>query len=241
MHFLRRWFGHPADDPSSEAPAETQAGAIPYTVVEGEPLFLLVTSRGNEALALILSSPFADHWTPADVFALARFQAWNLAYDAGSDIGRTATRTAAQTAFSAGSPDPQLAARAGLYADLFTDRPARAVFTRDDGFPNVGADTGTRAKLAPAAPGAAIDARALAGAERFFARLDDNLLSRRDPHVGSNSWVVSGDHTASGNPILANDPHLSLIAPPVWWYVHLNTAQAGGDDDLLSGQRSSRF
>lgn len=218
----------PADDPSRLVAEAFVAGVNQYIdkVLNADGF---VTSRGNEALALILSSPFADHWTPADVFALARFQAWNLAYDAGSDIGRTATRTAAQTAFSAGSPDPQLAARAGLYADLFTDRPARAVFTRDDGFPNVGADTGTRAKLAPAAPGAAIDARALAGAERFFARLDDNLLSRRDPHVGSNSWVVSGDHTASGNPILANDPHLSLIAPPVWWYVHLNTAQAGGE------------
>ena len=40
--------------------------------------------------------------------------------------------------------------------------------------------------------------------------------------VGSNSWVVGGEHTESGAPILANDPHLSLLAPPVWYQQHLD-------------------
>jgi penicillin amidase len=39
--------------------------------------------------------------------------------------------------------------------------------------------------------------------------------------VGSNSWVVSGDHTASGAPMLANDPHLSMMAPPIWYEMNL--------------------
>jgi len=38
--------------------------------------------------------------------------------------------------------------------------------------------------------------------------------------VGSNSWVVSGEHTESGQPLLANDPHLTLLAPPVWYEMH---------------------
>lgn len=37
----------------------------------------------------------------------------------------------------------------------------------------------------------------------------------------SNEWVVSGAHTASGKPILANDPHLSLDAPTLWYLVHI--------------------
>ena len=41
--------------------------------------------------------------------------------------------------------------------------------------------------------------------------------------VGSNSWVVSGEHTASGSPILAYDPHLSLMAPPLWYEQHVET------------------
>jgi penicillin amidase len=39
---------------------------------------------------------------------------------------------------------------------------------------------------------------------------------------GSNSWVVSGARTASGKPLLANDPHLPLTVPPVWYFAHLS-------------------
>jgi penicillin amidase len=44
-----------------------------------------------------------------------------------------------------------------------------------------------------------------------------------DPNFGgaSNSWVVSGARSATGKPLLANDPHLGLTAPPVWYFAHL--------------------
>jgi penicillin amidase len=38
---------------------------------------------------------------------------------------------------------------------------------------------------------------------------------------GSNNWVVAGSRSASGKPILANDPHLMLTNPSVWWEAHL--------------------
>jgi penicillin amidase len=40
--------------------------------------------------------------------------------------------------------------------------------------------------------------------------------------LGSNNWVVSGSHTKSGKPLLANDPHLGHSVPSVWYMVHLN-------------------
>ena len=39
--------------------------------------------------------------------------------------------------------------------------------------------------------------------------------------LGSNNWVVNGAHTASGKPLLANDTHLELSIPPIWYEVHL--------------------
>ncbi|MGH7567832.1 MAG: penicillin acylase family protein [Gemmatimonadales bacterium] len=39
------------------------------------------------------------------------------------------------------------------------------------------------------------------------------------PPAASNSWVIAGRRTASGKPILANDPHLTLRAPGVWYLV----------------------
>jgi penicillin amidase len=46
--------------------------------------------------------------------------------------------------------------------------------------------------------------------------------------VGSNNWVVSGAHTASGHPLLANDPHL-MAALPGFWY---NLTLQGPDVDV---------
>jgi penicillin G amidase len=39
--------------------------------------------------------------------------------------------------------------------------------------------------------------------------------------LGSNNWVVNGKHTATGKPILANDTHLELSVPPIWYEMHL--------------------
>lgn len=38
---------------------------------------------------------------------------------------------------------------------------------------------------------------------------------------GSNSWVVHGNHTASGKPLLANDPHLETMIPSFWYQTEL--------------------
>ncbi|WP_049797643.1 penicillin acylase family protein [Kribbella flavida] len=40
--------------------------------------------------------------------------------------------------------------------------------------------------------------------------------------IGSNSWVVSGEHTDSGKPLLANDPHLGATMPGIWTQVGLH-------------------
>jgi penicillin amidase len=39
--------------------------------------------------------------------------------------------------------------------------------------------------------------------------------------LGSNNWVVNGEHTATGKPLLANDTHLELMLPPIWYQVHV--------------------
>jgi penicillin G amidase len=44
---------------------------------------------------------------------------------------------------------------------------------------------------------------------------------------GSNNWVVPGSRTVSGKPLLANDPHLALSAPAIWYFAHL---QAPADE-----------
>ncbi len=43
-----------------------------------------------------------------------------------------------------------------------------------------------------------------------------------NPDNGSNNWAVSGTKTASGFPILCNDPHLQLNLPSIWYEVQLH-------------------
>jgi penicillin G amidase len=75
-----------------------------------------------------------------------------------------------------------------------------------------GAET-AGALLPPAADQVGIAAGSLAG------RLLDGLP--RSSGQGSNNWVVSGSRTASGRPILANDPHLLVQQPAAWFELHL--------------------
>jgi penicillin G amidase len=53
-----------------------------------------------------------------------------------------------------------------------------------------------------------------------------NTLFEFDEQVraafGSNNWVVDGSHTASGKPLLANDTHLPLSTPSIWYIVQLS-------------------
>jgi penicillin amidase len=41
------------------------------------------------------------------------------------------------------------------------------------------------------------------------------------PNSASNSWVLSGERTTTGKPLLANDPHLALEIPNTWYLVRI--------------------
>jgi penicillin amidase len=53
--------------------------------------------------------------------------------------------------------------------------------------------------------------------------------------VGSNNFVVSGAHTASGKPLLANDTHLQLSTPALWYIVHLTAPGLNVEGFALPG------
>ena len=48
-----------------------------------------------------------------------------------------------------------------------------------------------------------------------------NLFGSFSADIGSNNWVLSGDKTQSGKPLLANDPHLAFTQPPRWYEIRL--------------------
>lgn len=48
-------------------------------------------------------------------------------------------------------------------------------------------------------------------------------IEKPNPDNGSNNWAVSGAKSSTGNPILANDPHLGLNLPSIWLVMQLST------------------
>ena len=64
----------------------------------------------------------------------------------------------------------------------------------------------------------------MAGALRDWARdrRDCRRSSGRGDGLGSNSWVVDGEHSTTGAPILANDPHLGVGLPGIWMQMGLH-------------------
>jgi len=69
--------------------------------------------------------------------------------------------------------------------------------------------------------------------------LEDWSLTREMPRdVGSNNWVVAGRRSASGFPLMANDPHRAQAAPSLRYWVHLvgpGWNVLGGGEPVLPG------
>ncbi|MBV9553146.1 MAG: penicillin acylase family protein [Alphaproteobacteria bacterium] len=67
--------------------------------------------------------------------------------------------------------------------------------------------------------------------ERLYAALPEAL----GPHLASNNWVVDGAHSASGKPLLANDPHLAFSSPGFWYLARLKTPQHEIEGGTIAG------
>ncbi len=189
----------------------------------------------------------ATPWDPVDTLVVGKALAFQLSFDL--DIEQTLRFAAYQQAAAAGGFDGV----ALFFGD--TDRIApgdnRVSVPGFDpsgtGHAAAGAGIGNGASLV-AAPdpiaqivgqGAAeietIDPQtvALAGALRDKLSgmpMFERALGRKDSPIGSNEWAVSGEHTASGKALVANDPHLGLNLPAIFveHHVYSSDARHGG-------------
>ncbi len=158
-----------------------------------------------------------EPWAPADSLAWLKALAWDLRSNVTDEI----QRVLASTTLSPREVEE-------LYPDYPVDEHQPILDTGavvDGRFdPDAtGSSAGARPPLPPAVT------RALAPRLRALARVDAEIpgLLGAGEGIGSNSWVVSGDHTASGAPILANDPHLAPSMPGVWEQMGLHCRVVG--------------
>ncbi|WP_324650599.1 penicillin acylase family protein [Georgenia sp. H159] len=184
---------------------ETQAHFEAYA--EGVNAYLgsrEASQLGVEYTVLGLITELTDiaPWTPIDSLAWLKAMAWDLSGNYDEELGRAAAVRA-------------LGGDVARVAELYPPYPA------DQNLPIL-PDATAAATVEDAswnrAPAGAVDA-----VESAYAALhaSPRLLGDGDG-IGSNSFVVSGEHTASGAPLLANDPHLGISAPGIWHQVGLH-------------------
>jgi len=131
-----------------------------------------------------------DAWTPVDSMLVEKQISWGL-----TGSFRSLRRSVAADALSESAA-----------ATLYPERMDHDVpILRDGASESGGADAESAADVSGESD--------LASLSTWLADFES------EPGVGSNSWLVSGEHTASGRPLLANDPHLNLMAPPVWYQI----------------------
>ncbi|HEX8335584.1 MAG TPA: penicillin acylase family protein, partial [Pyrinomonadaceae bacterium] len=118
-----------------------------------------------------------------------------------------------------------------LFANLPPDK-AAALFP--DASPQdvlvVGTDKSDRKTPPPSKPTSALprqgDSAGLLAELSNIRRTEERTRARigldAEDLAASNNWVVSGRRTASGKPLLANDPHLPPSAPSIWYMIHLS-------------------
>ncbi len=216
----------------STDPVDVAAVAYIVRFADGVNFYIDQLKAGEFALdpavAVFLDPERIDVWTPADSVAIGLLQTWSLSYSE-QELQLTHALQASVAAFDQAA-SPQRLARAGAFFDLYDFRPIDEVATID-GFPNVGADSGTRAKPGAAAgPGAArphVPMQLLDDARRTLAPVATFGYTFNRPEDGSNNWVV-GPTLAGGKALLANDPHLTLSSPPIFHAIHITVA--GGAD-----------
>lgn len=162
-------------------------------------------------------------WTPVDSLAIGRLLSWRLAENHQAELVRYA-----------------LAARFGLGDALQlsgrypADAPTviqGAAAREEPASPGVAASPGPGAALreGPASPTEAASRNgppAPAGPASAGPGLPAGLewLEASAHRGNSNNWVIAGRRTASGRPLLANDPHLQLEFPGIWYEMHLVAA-----------------
>jgi penicillin amidase len=215
------------------------------------PLLSQETRTGLEAYAAGVNAWVVDHplppeygplelttfepWSPVDSLVIAKMHAFGLSFDLDTGL------TEVLLIYLAAGATLGFDGAALFFEDVFRSAPFDPASTVPDA-------TGGAPFAAPGTPaadaGPASDATAagVAGlspvvlelARAYAERVRDlpifgDALEPGNRTKGSNEWAVAGSHTQSGDPVIANDPHLTLNTPATFYQVHLRAVRDGFD------------
>jgi penicillin amidase len=167
-------------------------------------------------------------WRPADSFAISGYMYRTLADTREKELNRAKVTEhvgteRAKDLFSMESSLDHVVVGDPNVADDGSQRSAADSDEDDDD--DMVPETVLKAEVPASATTATASAASLPDLTSVLAESAQGFLAVSGSEIrqglGSNNWVVSGEHTATGKPLLANDTHLELMLPPIWYQVHL--------------------
>ena len=211
--FLRTaGFGRVARSAWEHLPDEARAQIEAY--IAGVNAFLASDPPLPPEFALLRFKPAP--WTGPDVLVWVKMMAWDLSANYSHELLRhdLLARVGPQRTAELMPPYPQdglsiLSGPAGDHPDASGERTSDVVSPRP-------------ARTAETSNWAGAFASALEGDEAVRQRL---LGGGRIEALGSNNWVVDGTLSATGKPLLANDPHLGTHVPSTWYLAHMSAGE----------------
>ena len=182
--------------PESKAILDSYAAGVNAYISEREPVqisleYLILTGILNPNYTI-------EPWTPVHSLTWGKAMAWDLGGNMDSEIERAIllkTLTPEQL------------------ADLYPAYPDKYPVI----VPEIGENaSGVESQASKIVPELQLSSITLQSVADNIALLD-SILGPRGSEIGSNSWTVSGDLTSTGKPLLANDMHLGIQMPSIWF------------------------
>lgn len=201
-------------------------------------------SLEHAVLGILAPDYTPEPWEPADSVAWLKAMAWDLRTNLGDETDRamlaaalekTPDAAASMGASVAGGAKDATAADADTKALLDKLYPGYPFDRNPVIVPKISTVNPLPVAETDAAPAAYIGSSA-SDTDTALATVEwqqastvieaaSMLLGSVGEGIGSNSWVVSGDLTESGKPLLANDPHLGASLPSVWYQMQLKCSK----------------
>ncbi|WP_158102476.1 penicillin acylase family protein [Streptomyces africanus] len=163
--------------------------------------------RGGLPVEFLLLRYGPDPWTPLDSILIVKYLGFDLAVNIKNEVFRA-----------------RLASECPEYLPAFAE----------PRYPADGPVTVRGRGSTVSRGGAPLPPPAIGSLPRESRRWLDGLLDGEHP-IGSNAWAVSGTLTASGHPILANDPHVPFTQPSLWYQMGLGITGRDEPGDLGYG------
>lgn len=152
-----------------------------------------------------------ETWEPVDVIAMLKLQSFALSYNFQEELLRSEL-------IAQGLPPERI-------ETLFPTYEGDVTILKSEDLANIPSGVQIREEVEQVLPSLGRELTLSSQSQSISTTLNSLNSLFASAAGGSNNWVVSGDHTKTGKPFLANDSHGSLEIPSFWHFVHLESPE----------------